>query len=63
MSAPKKILMHNSPEMQQHIDTIREHLVRMMKQDVSTAEAIRAAVALMAEAIEQDKQQKESDNE
>lgn len=55
--------MHNSPQMQQHIDTIREHLVRMMKQDVSTAEAIRTAVALMAEAIEQDKQQKENDNE
>lgn len=63
MSAPKKILMHNSPQMQQHIDTIREHLVRMMKQDVSTAEAIRAAVALMAEAIEEDKKKKGNDNE
>ena len=63
MSAPKKILMHNAPQMQQHIDTIREHLMRMMKQDVSTAEAIRTAVALMAEAIEEDKKKKERDSE
>ena len=59
----RKILVTNSEQMENGIAVIRAHLSEMMKQDVSTAEAIRAAVALMAEAIEQDKQQKESDSE
>jgi len=59
----RKILVTNSAQLEYGIAVIRAHLSEMMKQDVSTAEAIRAAVAVMAEAIEHDKQQKEQDSE
>ena len=60
----RKILVTNSTELEHGISQIRAHLREVMKQDVSTAEAIRAAVAVMAEAIEQDKQtKKERDSE
>lgn len=59
----RKILVTNSAQLEHGITVIRAHLSEMMKQDVSTAEAIRAAVAVMAEAIEQDKKTKEQDSE
>ena len=59
----RKILVTNSAQLEHGIAVIRAHLSEMMKQDVSTAEAIRAAVAVMAEAIEHDKQQKENNSE
>jgi 20S proteasome alpha/beta subunit len=57
----RKILVTNSPQLEHGISVIRAHLREVMKEDVSTAEAIRVAVAVMAEAIEANK--KESDSE
>lgn len=57
----RKILVTNSAEFEHGIAVIRAHLREVMKEDVSTAEAIRVAVAVMAEAIEANK--KESDSE
>ena len=57
----RKILVTNSPQLEHGISVIRAHLREVMKEDVSTAEAIRVAVAVMAEAIEKNK--KESDSE
>lgn len=57
----RKILVTNSAEFEHGISVIRAHLREVMKEDVSTAEAIRVAVAVMAEAIEANK--KESDSE
>ena len=57
----KKILVTISAEFEHGISVIRAHLREVMKEDVSTAEAIRVAVAVMAEAIEANK--KESDSE
>ena len=57
----RKILVTNSPQLEHGISVIRAHLREVMKEDVSTAEAIRVSVAVMAEAIEKNK--KESDSE
>ena len=62
--AKTNIVMVRMPDnVRSDVKVIQEYLQGLTRQSVTTSDAIRTAIATMAAEIQQDKQQKESDNE
>lgn len=63
MAKTNIVLIRMPDAIRSDVEVIRQHIAETTKQTVTTSEAIRTAVALMAKAIEEDKKKKESDSE